>query len=409
MMNLKYYGLQKKLETSALPSGFEGVHGAQADVISDLAKSMGYTCTFDALGNLYCRKGMECVAADGRDVDSQPATDGVFRTAGVGLAADGACRTTDAGSAAGLMIAAAMDVKGFLTTHVWGDKVWFNPIGPLKADEIVDRPVRFENGMRGMIRHKHHAEGMEAEKKKDCRLEDLYILIDDGEEDMVSVGDAAVLDIDAKLLDDGKIQAAHAENLAACMVILEAMEALKDSQAVRQVTFVFLAQYWSGRMGIRAAVQNVQPHTCLLCGTSEALDDRDSRVDTQEAAALQDAANPKGAAALQDAADPKDAADPEHPVDLVLGGGPAIRFREKLQASDEQTCKTLIAAADAAGVTWQGEARNREQSGALEAMVSGSRIGVCYLGVPVRDRGTVKAVYRLKDVEDCVKVLMKFI
>ena len=311
---------------------FLDVPGTQDDVIFCMAEEMDYACEYDALGSLYCRKGAPAEAGQG------------------------------------LMIAAAMDLKRFMATHVDGSKVWFNIIGDLKAKHIVDQPVRFENGVGGVIRHKDHAEGMEEEKKKDCRPEDLYIQLD-GDEYAVEIGDEAVLESPD----------AYADDLAACMAVLQTMEELAEEPAADSVTFVFLNQYWSGRMGVRAAMANVKPHTCILCGTSEALEAGETRKEG------------------------------EAPIDIILGGGPAVRFVELKHAYDGPTCQALAAAADAAGIKWQGEARCAEFAGGMEVMVTGSRAGQSFLGVPVKGCGTVTAKYLQSDVDSCSRVLTEFV
>ena len=311
-------------------SDFLNVVGTQDDAIFCTAEDMGYACGYDALGSLYCRKER-------------------------GGEKEG-----------GLMIAAAMDLKRFMVTHVSGNKVWFNLIGGLEAKNIVDQKVRFENGMTGTIRHKDHEGGMEEEKKKDCKLEDLYILAEDGE--MPEIGEEAVL--------DGPD--VYGDSMISCIALLHAMEELEETAAAENVTFVFLNQFWSGRMGLRAALQTVKPHTCILCSASEALAEGDKP-------------------------------DPERPVDLMLGRGPVIRFRESLQTFDEATGKMLVAAAEDAGVKWQGEARCREVGGGVEITATGSRAGEGYLGVPVKDRGTVKPQFSEEDVEGCVKVLVQLV
>lgn len=311
---------------------FQDVLGTQDDVIFCMAEEMDYACEYDALGSLYCRKGDPAQAGQG------------------------------------LMIAAAMDLKRFMVTHVDGLKVWFNVIGELQAKHIVDQPVRFENGVDGIIRHKDHAAGMEEEKRKDCKLEDLYIQLD-GDEYAVEVGDEAVL--------EGPD--VYADNLTSCMAVLQTMDAMVEEASADSVTFVFLNQYWSGRMGLRAAVANVKPHTCIFCGTSEALEAGESQKDG------------------------------EPPVDLVLGGGPVIRFVELKHAYDGPTCQVLAAAAEAAGIKWQGEARGAEFAGGMEVMVTGSRAGQSFLGVPVKGRGTVTAKYLQSDVDACSRVLSQFI
>ena len=314
-------------------SDFLNVVDTQDDAVFCAAEDMGYACEYDALGSLYCRKARSGGAAGG-----------------------------------GLMLAAAMDVKRFMVTHVSGKNVWFNLIGGLEAKNIVDQKVRFESGLTGTIRQKGHEEGLDEEKKKECKLEDLYILTDSGEGEMPEIGEEAVL--------DGPD--VYADNMISCIALLHAMEELEEDLAEENVTFVFPNQFWSGRMGLRAALQAVKPHTCILCSASEALAEGDEQ-------------------------------DPDRPVDLILGRGPVIRFRESLQTFDAETGKKLVAAAESAGIKWQGEARCREIGGGVEITATGGRAGEGYLGVPMKDRGTVKPQFCEEDVEGCVKVLVQFV
>ncbi|MGN0714661.1 MAG: hypothetical protein ACI4LN_02480 [Anaerovoracaceae bacterium] len=343
--------LQEALCAAAMPSGFEL---PQAEVIATFAKSIGYRVWRDVLGNLFCFRG--------------------------------------SGTIGGRMIAAAMDVKGFLATQITEGKVRFQIIGSFeKPEKLVDQPVRFENGVRGVIRNirseddtcgeNSTCEEKTAEKKKDVKLEDLYIQI---QESAVRTGDAAVLDGEVKELEQGLVQTPHGVQLAGCLAVLEAMERLQKDAGDENVTFVFLAQHQPGRMGLRAAVKRVSPETCILCGGAEAI-----------AAAEEDCRRESGESPSEE----------KHPVDVELGAGPVIRFREKLQASDERTCRLLIRAAEQAGTCWQGEARNREMSGAIEAMSAGSRPGVGWLGVPVRNAEPLEAVYSMDEVRRCGQVL----
>lgn len=282
------------------------------------------------------------------------------------------------------MIAAAMDVKGFLATHIAEGRIRFQTIGSFeKPEKLVDQPVRFENGLRGVIRS-DACEGDAEEKKdekKDVKPEELYIQL---QESAVRTGDAAVLDSEIKELEQDLVQTPYGANLAGCLAVLDAMERLQKDAAAEAVTFVFLAQHQPGRMGLRAAVKRISPETCILCGSAEATA----------------AAGEYGSREAEESP-----SEEKHPVDVEIGAGPVIRFREKLQASDEGTCRLLIRAAEQAGIAWQGEARNRDMSGAIEAMSAGSRPGVGWLGVPVRNAGTFEAVYSMDEVSRCGQVL----
>ena len=343
MNNSEMLRLQKALCAAAMPSGFES---PQAAVIADFAESIGFSVQRDVLGNLFCFRGSV--------------------------------------SGGGLMIAAAMDVKGFLATHIAEGRIRFQTIGSFeKPEKLVDQPVRFENGLRGVIRS-DACEGDAEEKKdekKDVKPEELYIQL---QESAVRTGDAAVLDSEIKELEQDLVQTPYGANLAGCLAVLDAMERLQKDAAAEAVTFVFLAQHQPGRMGLRAAVKRISPETCILCGGAEAAA----------------AAGEYGSREAEESP-----SEEKHPVDVEIGAGSVIRFREKLQASDEGTCRLLIRAAEQAGIAWQGEARNRDMSGAIEAMSAGSRPGVGWLGVPVRNAGTFEAVYSMDEVSRCGQVL----
>lgn len=343
MNNSEMLRLQKALCAAAMPSGFES---PQAAVIADFAESIGFSVQRDVLGNLFCFRGSV--------------------------------------SGGGLMIAAAMDVKGFLATHIAEGRIRFQTIGSFeKPEKLVDQPVRFENGVRGVICSDVCEEDAEEKKdeKKDVKPEELYIQL---QESAVRTGDASVLDSEIKELEQDLVQTPYGANLAGCLAVLDAMERLQKDAAAEAVTFVFLAQHQPGRMGLRAAVKRISPETCILCGGAEAAA----------------AAGKYGSREAEESP-----SEEKHPVDVEIGAGPVIRFREKLQASDEGTCRLLIRAAEQAGIAWQGEARNRDMSGAIEAMSAGSRPGVGWLGVPVRNAGTFEAVYSMDEVSRCGQVL----
>ena len=339
MNNSEMVRMQKALCAAAMPSGFES---PQAAVIADFAESIGFSVQRDVLGNLFCFRGSV--------------------------------------SGGGLMIAAAMDVKGFLATHIAEGRIRFQTIGSFeKPEKLVDQPVRFENGVRGVICSDACEE--DVDEKKDVKPEELYIQL---QESAVRTGDAAVLDSEIKELEQDLVQTPYGANLAGCLAVLDAMERLQKDGAAEAVTFVFLAQHQPGRMGLRAAVKRISPETCILCGGAEAAA----------------AAGEYGSREAEESP-----SEEKHPVDVEIGAGPVIRFREKLQASDEGTCRLLIRAAEQAGIAWQGEARNRDMSGAIEAMSSGSRPGISWLGVPVRNAGTFEAVYSMDEVSRCGQVL----
>ena len=401
MNKIEMLKLLRALADISMPSGFES---PQAALIEDFAKSIGYTAQRDALGNLFCRRGS--------------------------FASE-----QEQGCSRKLMIAAAMDVKGFLTTHISGDKVWFQAIGPFeKPERLKGVPVRFENGSRGVIEslvsgsddgegngaNKGHEVGKAKEaksgndemsgdaaknnkdEKKAVKMEDLFIRLtaqekQSAEKSAVQTGDAAAAEAEVKEMGNDLVQTPHGDHLAGCLAVLDTMERLRDDAAAEDVTFVFLAQHWPGRMGLRAAVKRAAPETCILCGGAEAAEE------TETESGIKKAEVPEAEKEHQDREEHQD--KEKHPIDVEIGAGPVIRFRENLHANDQGTCRLLICAAEQAGISWQGEARNRDMSGATEAMVSGSRPGVSWLGVPVRKSETAEDIFSMEEVNQCGQVL----
>lgn len=154
-----------------------------------------------------------------------------------------------------VLFAAHMDSIGLLVTHI-DEKGFlrFAPVGGLSAHEVLGTPVRFANGVRGVVALEGKVEA------KEMKLEQLYLDIgakDEAEaKGMVQVGDTAVYDT-AAFLSGGKIFSPYLDDRIACVILLMAMERLSSRR--NDLYFVFTVQEEVGLRGARTAAYGVAP------------------------------------------------------------------------------------------------------------------------------------------------------
>lgn len=203
-----------KMNAAFGPSGREE---AVAAVIAEMAKPYCDEISTDVMGNLICRKK---------------------------------------GPGKKIMFAAHMDSLGLMVTHIEkGGQLRFGKIGGLPVAELVGTPVRFENGLVGVV----HCNDVEDEGK--VKLEELYIDIGarDAEDakKYVRPGDMCVYDTRSAMAANRMIIAPYTDNRSGCAVLLMAMEQLKKS--VNDLYFVFTTQEEVGLRGAKTAAFGVAP------------------------------------------------------------------------------------------------------------------------------------------------------
>lgn len=159
------------------------------------------------------------------------------------------------GNGSRVMFAAHMDSIGCIVTHMEKEGyLRFCKVGGLHAPDLIATPVRFKNGVRGVICLS------EAVDPKDMTLDDLYIDIGAHDADeakaMVEVGDTAVYDTPIYAVGD-RIVSPYMDNRISCMVLLMAMETLQNSE--NDLYFVFTAQEEVGLRGAKTAAYSIDP------------------------------------------------------------------------------------------------------------------------------------------------------
>lgn len=204
--------LIKKLTQTYGPSGSEE---KVLEVIKEGVKDFCDEITYDALGNMICRK---------------------------------------AGKGKKIMVAAHTDEIGLMITHIEDEGfLRFTTIGGVFVEQIVGRRVVFKNGVQGVIGVEH------LEDKKDFRIEKLYIDIGvknkEEAQKYVNIGDSASFAGEFIEAGDRLISKAFDDRIG-CYVTIEALKNLKTEN---EVYFVFTVQEEVGLRGATTAAYNIHP------------------------------------------------------------------------------------------------------------------------------------------------------
>ena len=159
------------------------------------------------------------------------------------------------GSGKRIMFAAHMDSIGFIVTHIDENGfLRFGRVGGLSAHEVLGTPIRFKNGVRGVVACPGKTD------PKEMKLDDLYL--DIGAKDqaeaktMVQVGDTAVYDTTA-FVSGSRLFSPYLDDRIACVILLMVMEQLTKSE--NDLYFVFTVQEEVGLRGARTAAYGIDP------------------------------------------------------------------------------------------------------------------------------------------------------
>jgi len=162
------------------------------------------------------------------------------------------------GSGPKVLFAAHMDSIGFIVTHI--EEKGFLRVGRLggiSPKEAVYTPVRFKNGVRGLL---------VPEEKADfgkLKLDECYIDVGARSEEeakqLVRVGDTAVYDTAVfSNGGSGQVFSPYLDNRISCAVLLSALERL-PRDCTNDLYFAFTVQEEVGLRGARTAAFGVDP------------------------------------------------------------------------------------------------------------------------------------------------------
>ncbi len=325
---MELFELIQTLNAAHGPSGDEG--GIRA-VIAKLARPYADEISTDTMGNLVVRK---------------------------------------LGKGPKVLFAAHMDSIGLIVTHI--EKEGFLRVGRLggiSPKEAAYTPVRFQNGVRGVLVPEEKADVGKL-KLDECYL-DIGAKDRDEAKSMVQVGDTAVYDTPV-VQTGGKVISPYLDNRISCAVLLSVLERIQACP--NDLYLAFTAQEEVGLRGARTAAWSVDPDYGLAV----------------------------------DVTDVDDTPGSEQSGTVQLGKGAAIKLMDSSIICHPSVVEQLEAAAKAHDILTQ---RDIMRAGGTDAgAIHTTRIGVLTGGISVPCRYIYSPVEMadLGDAEACVKLAAAF-
>jgi endoglucanase len=266
-----------------------------------------------------------------------------------------------------LVFPAHRDVIGFMARKITpSGAVKLLPVGEHGAPGPVNTPIRFENGVRGVIRKSC------AERKGACGFGELYAdigAVSAAEaERLVQPGDIAAFDLPCTQ-KGSRVMAPYADNLAGCITLLMAARQLEA--CVHDVYFIFTVRKEQGAAGAQVAAWNLDPDICIAVDVSDAPDE------------------PRG----------------EQPRNIRLGGGPSVTVRDDCIHSPA-VCEKLLDLAGELGLAHQLKAMP-SYVGTDAGSFQDNRKGAVTAAINIPARGTHSPVeiYDTTDVEGAAALI----
>ena len=274
------------------------------------------------------------------------------------------------GSGPRVMFSAHMDSLGLVATHI--DEKGFvhvGAVGGVHPAEVLYTPVRFQNGVRGLVCAPEDAD-MSKLKVADLLI-DLGAADREKAEKQVQVGDVAVYDTVTQVAA-GRAFSPYMDDRIGCLVLLMAMEQLGGTD--NDLYFVFSSQEEVGCRGAKTAAWAIDPDYGIavdVCGT----DDKPGS---------------------------------KHAVSALCGKGAAVNVMDHSVICHPEMVKKLVSLAEEKGIPVQKSVSRR--GGTDAGPIHQTRAGV-YTGgisIPCRYVHTPTELVDLGDVKACADLAAAF-
>lgn len=269
-----------------------------------------------------------------------------------------------------VLFAAHMDSLGMIVTHIEEDGfLRFGKVGGLNLLALLHAPVRFANGVRGLV-------GVdEGSDPKKLSVGDLFIDIGahsrEEAERLVRIGDTAVFDTPTFAAGE-RIVSPYLDNRISCVVLLAVLESLESS--VNDLYFVFTTQEEVGLRGAKTAAYAIDPDYAVAIDVT-----------------------------LSD-----DVPGAKHNGSSVLGKGAAIKVMDGSVICHPSMVEKLTDLAQKRNIPFQSDVIR--SSGTDAGAIHVSRTGV-YTGgisIPCRYIHAPTEMVQISDVEACIKLVAAF-
>lgn len=265
-----------------------------------------------------------------------------------------------------IMLAAHMDEIGVAVTYI-DEKGFlrFSKIGGLYQRRLLNRRVRFANGITGVIDTE--------ENNKDYNIQKMYIDIGASDrehaEKLISVGDMAVFEGEYKE-ENGVIISKALDNRAGCYILIKVLEQIKSEN---DIYFCFTSQEEVGLRGAKAAAYSVNPEYALAVDVTDTGD------------------------------------TPNCPKMAVnLGGGAAVKVMDRSVITSPDVRIRLIELAKKNNIPYQLEIMTDggTDAGAIHTSREGVKTGG--VSVPTRYIHSPSEMVSKKDLDACIMLIKAF-
>lgn len=265
-----------------------------------------------------------------------------------------------------LVFPAHRDVIGFMARNVTpSGAVKITSVGGHDASELVNTPIRFENGARGVIR-KSCPESRGASGFGELYA-DIGAVSASEAEKLVQPGDMAVFDLPC-VKRGTRIMTPYADNLIGCITLLLAVQQLKE--CAHDVYFIFTVREEEGATGALVAAWNLDPDICIAVDVSDALDEPRS----------------------------------EQPRNIRLGGGPSITARDG-SIHSPAVWEKLLDLAEEIGIVHQSESMPYGGTDASSFQENRKGAVTAVISIPTRGIHSPVEIYDTADVEGAAALI----
>lgn len=274
------------------------------------------------------------------------------------------------GSGPKVMFAAHMDSIGFIVTHI-DEKGFlrFGKVGGLRPNSCLHTPVRFKNGVRGVVSLDCGVE------PKDMTMEDLYIDVGaksrEEAQGLVRIGDTAVFDGPAFAAGD-RLVSPYMDDRIACVVLLKALETLGKSD--NDLYFVFTVQEELGLRGAKTAAYGIAPDYGVAVDVTWSDDEL----------------------------------NPRHRGSSTAGGGAAIKVMDGSVICHPQMVKRLEELAVAREIPYQMDVIRQGGTDAGSIHLTRSGVYTGGVSIPCRYMHSPVEMVDARDVEACAGLVAAF-
>ncbi len=328
---LNILDIQTKLVEAALPSGYERPCG---ELLAELARPYCDEMWFTPTGSLVCHKK---------------------------------------GEGKKLMFAAHMDIIGLIVTNI-NDKgyISFTNIGGHNPAALIHTTVRFENGIRGVIKLKNQGDWSEKAASA-ITLPDLYIDIAatsrEEAESMVKVGDLAMFDSKPALVGDDCLMGPYCDDLCSCIVLLMAMEQLGETTS--DLYFVFTVQEEVGLKGAITSTACIEPHFGIAIDVCPTGDDPSAGMD----------------------------------IPVAVGKGPTVKIKDMSVICSPKMVTFMQVTAEENGIPYQNEIILGGGTDTAGIMHTGKGAQAGCMSIPCRNIHSPCELVSIRDMENGAKLI----